>query len=113
MIIYQKKYNNIWNKVSADIKKKNLIASWYNYLKTKTKPHGNEVTDIYDKKYPTLDSNYTCLAAIGLDSAFKKDDSYYPQVFLKECKYIDEKLVRHIHANLSDFCYSSDESEKE
>ena len=50
-------------------------------MKTKTKPHGNEVTDFYDKKYPTLDSNYTCLAAIGLDSALKKDDNYYPQVF--------------------------------
>ena len=28
-----------------------------------------------------LNSNHTCLA----DSALKKDDNYYPQVFLKEC----------------------------
>ena len=62
-------------------------------MKTKTKPHGNEVTDFYDKKYPTLDSNYTCLAAIGLDSALKKDDNYYPQVFLIECKYIDKNWL--------------------
>ena len=29
--------------------------------------------------------NHTCLAVISLDSALKKDDSYYPQVYLKEC----------------------------
>ena len=62
-------------------------------MKTKTKPHGNEVIDFYDKKYPTLDPNYTCLAAIGLDSALKKDDNYYPQVFLIECKYIDKNWL--------------------
>ena len=28
---------------------------------------------------------------ISLDSALKKDDDYYPQVFLKECKYIEKK----------------------
>ena len=24
----------------------------------------------------------------SLDSALKKDENYYPQVFLKECKYL-------------------------
>ena len=47
------------------------------------------------------------------DSALKKDDSNYPQVFLKECKYIDKKVMRHMNENLSDFSYSSDESEEE
>ena len=28
-----------------------------------------------------VDSNQTSLAVISLDSALKKDDSYYPQVF--------------------------------
>ena len=41
----------------------------------------------------------------------KKNDNYYLQVFLKECKYIEKKVVRHIHDNLSDFYYSSDESD--
>ena len=45
------------------------------------KLHGDEVTDFYDKKIPKLDSNHTCVAVIGLDSALKKDDNYYPQVF--------------------------------
>ena len=59
-----------------------------------------------------LHSNHTCLAVIILDSALKKDDNYYPQVFLKECKYIEKKLVRHINDNLSDFS-CSDESDGE
>ena len=33
--------------------------------------------------------------------------------FLKVCKYIEKKGVRHIHDNLSGFSYSSDESDKE
>ena len=38
-----------------------------------------------------VDSNHACFAVITLDSALKKDEDYYPQVFLKECKYIKEK----------------------
>ena len=53
------------------------------------------------------------MAVISFDSALKKDDNHYPQVFLKECKYIEKKVVRHIHDNLSDFSYFSDESDKE
>ena len=60
-----------------------------------------------------VDSNHTCLAVISLDSALKKDDSYNLRVFLKECKYIEKKVVRHIHDNLSDLSYSSDESDGE
>ena len=47
-----------------------------------------------------VDSNHTYFV-------LKKDDNYYPQVFLKECKYIEKKVVRHIHPNLSDFSYST------
>ena len=109
------KHNTIWNKVSADIKKEFDSEPVYNknYLKIKVKSHGNEVTDFRDKKIPKLDSNHTCLAVISLDSALKKDDSYYLQVFLKEFKYIGKKVVRHIGDSLNDFSYSSDESDEE
>ena len=82
-------------------------------MKGKIKSHGDEITDFYGKKIPKLGSNHTCLAVISLDSALKNDDNYYPQVFLKECKYIEKKVVRYIHDSLSDFSYSSDESEEE
>ena len=55
-----------------------------------------------------LDSNHTFLAIISLDSALKKDDNYYLQVFLKECKYSEENVVRHIN----DYFYSSEEADE-
>ena len=109
------KYNTIWGNVSADIKKEFDSEPVYNknYLKTKTNSHGDEVTDFYDKKILELDSNHTCLPVISLDSALKKNDNYYPLVFLKECKYIEKKVVRHIHDIISDFSYSFDDSDEE
>ena len=106
------KYNTIWDKVSADIKKDfdRESVNHKNYLKTKVKSHGDEVTGFYDKK---LDSNHSCLAVIVLDSALKKGDSYFPQESLKKCKYIEKIVVRHFHDNLSDFSYSSDKSDEE
>ena len=62
----------------------------YNKLKkkkNKIKSHGDKVTDFH-KKIAKKDSNHTCLAAISLGSALKKDENYYLQVFLKGCKYI-------------------------
>ena len=71
------------------------------------KSHGNK-----GKKIPKVNSNHTCLAVISLDSALKKDENCYPQVFLKECKYIEKKVIILINGNLSDFS-SSDESDEE
>ena len=45
---------------------------------------------IYDKNITKVHSNNTCLAVISLDSSLKKDENYYPQVFLKWCKYIEK-----------------------
>ena len=64
------------------------------------------------KTNPTVNSNHTFLAVISLDSALKKDGNHYPQVFLKECKYIEKKAVRCNHDNLSGFPYFSDEHDK-
>ena len=45
------KHNTIWDKVSADIKKEfdNELAYEKEYLKTKIKSHGDEVTNFYNK----------------------------------------------------------------
>ena len=57
------KYNTIWGKVNVDIKKEFAIRPVYNkeFLKTKVKSHGDEVTDFYDKKIPKVNPNHTCL----------------------------------------------------
>ena len=80
-------------------------------LKPKTRSHGDEVTDFYDKEIPKVDSNHICLTVISLDSVLKKDKNYYPQVFLKECKYIKKKLIRHITDDLESSSDDSDDSE--
>ena len=81
-------------------------------MKTKIKYHGDKVTDFYYRKIPKLDSNHTFLA-VKLGFCSQKNDNYYPQVFLKECKYIKNNAVLHIHDSLSDFSYSSDDSDEE
>ena len=61
------------------------------FLKTKTKSDGDETTDFDDKRVTKVDSNYTRLAEISLDSILKTDENYFLQVFLKEWKYIFKK----------------------
>ena len=49
-------------------------------LKTKTKFYGDEATDFHDKEVPKVDSTYTCLAVLALDSIFEAYEKYYAQV---------------------------------
>ena len=60
-----------------------------------------------------MDSNHTCLTVVNLDSALKKDENSYPQVFLKECNYIEKKVVRHIMDDLESSSNDSDYSNEE
>ena len=82
-------------------------------MKTKTKCHGDEVTGLYDKNFSQVGCNHICLAVISLDYALKKDYIYYPQVFLKECKFIEKKIIRQINENLIDFSYPYHESDED
>ena len=74
------KVDTIWDKVSADIKKKESDSKPVcnkDFLKTKIKSYGDKVTHCYNKEIPKLDSNYICLALIILDFALQKDKKYY------------------------------------
>ena len=66
---------------------------------------------IFMKKISKVDSNYTCLAVISLDSAPRKYENNYPQDFLKNVNMLRKKVVRHINDNMSDFT-SFDESDE-
>ena len=96
-----KKYNTVWDKVSADIKKEFDSEPVYNKksMKTKIKSNGDEATYFHDKKMSKASPNHACLAVIATDSILKKDKSYSSQVLLKECKYV-EKETRHITQDL-------------
>ena len=104
------KYNTIWDKFSADIKKESDSELVYskNFLKTKIKSCSDEVTNFYNKEIPKVYSNHSCLAVKSFDSSLKKDEYYFPQVFLKECKYLKKKVIRHI---IDDLENSSDDSD--
>ena len=102
-----KKY--IWNDVSNSIKEEFDSEPIYNkkFLKTKIKSYGDEATHFHDKEIPKEGSEYTCLAVITIDYVLKKDENYYPQVFLKECKYIEKEkkleilMTKKIHQKIS------------
>ena len=65
------------------------------------------------KKIPNVNSNHTCLVVISLGSVLKKYENYYPQVFLKECKYTEKKVIRHIIGNIESFFDDFDDSDEE
>ena len=93
-----KKYNTIRNKVSTDIKKEFDSEQVYNekFLKSKIKSYDDEAADFHDEEIPKVGSGYTCLAVITIDSALRKDENYYPQLILKECKYFEKEEIWHI-----------------
>ena len=102
------KYKTIWDKVNANIKKESDPVYNKEFLKTKIKSLGDEVTDFYDIKIPKVDSDYTFLAVISRNSVLKKCALLSVSLF-KRMYYIEKKVVRHINDNFSNFS-SSDES---
>ena len=70
---FLEKYKAFWDKFSGGIKKECDSKPVYNkeFSKTKIKAHGDEVTDFYDKKIPTGDSDHTFLAVIRSQERWK------------------------------------------
>ena len=112
-----KRYNDIWKKVSYSIKKELDCEPIYNkkILKTKIRSYGDEAPDFHTRKIPEAGCNYICWMVILIDSVLKKDDNYYPQVFLKEYKCLDneKKMIRYITDDLKFSCENSDEFDEE
>ena len=79
-------------------------------MKTKIKPYGDEATDFHCKEIPKAGFDCTCLTVSTIDSAHKKGERHYPQVFLKEFKYIEKEMIKHITDDIEIF--SSDSVEE-
>ena len=108
------KYNEIWKKFSNIIKKELDSKAVYNekYLKTKIKSYNGKInTSFYNNKIPKESSQCICLSVILIDLVYRKDKSYYPQVFLEECKYADKKKTSKFITD--DIEISIDDSDKE
>ena len=84
---------NILNKISNSMKTEFHSKSIYNKkpLKTKINTYGNKAKDFPDKEILKVGSNYTSLAVILIDFILRKEKIYYPQMFLKECKYFEKE----------------------
>ena len=98
------KHNDIWEKVESSLKKEFDSEPIHNekYLKEIN-------TNFHNNKIPKEGSQYICLSVILIDSVFRKDKNYYPQVFLKECKYIvkEKKIPKYFIDNI-ETCSDSD-----
>ena len=92
-----KNYNKIWKKIerlmSIDFNSKTTYGDDdYKYIKTKTKTYVDIIiTNFHNKKMLKEKVPCKCLSIIMLDSAIESDEKYYPQPFLEECKYVQEK----------------------
>ena len=63
------------------------------YIKTKIKMYaGSLITNFHNEKMPKEKAACKCLSIIMIDSVIKANKKYYPQTFLEECNYMQEKV---------------------
>ena len=96
-----KNYNKIWKKterlMSINFDTKTVYGNDDKYIKTKIKTYKDSITTNFYNKYgskkiPEEKVPHKCLSIIILDSIIYAYEKYYPQVFLEECKYVQEKI---------------------
>ena len=90
-------YNKVWEKIESLMRKKIDRKPFYGnddnkYIKIRTEIFKNSIiTNFHNKKVPEEKIPYKCLLIIVLDSVIKTDNKYYPQIFLEECVYKQQK----------------------
>ena len=92
-----KKYDRIWEKVEKlmriDFQSKPTYGYDDKYMIKKIKKYADIViTNFHNEKIPKEKVPCKCLSIIMLDSVIESDEKYYPQTFLEECKYVQEKI---------------------
>ena len=121
-----KNYNKIWEKIESLMRKKFDSKLFYGnddnkYIKTKIKTFKDSIiTNFHNKKVPEEKIPYKCLSIIILDSVIKSNTKYYPQTYLDECIYKQQKQKQqkrqqknYITEELKSDSDSNDESESE
>ena len=92
-----KNYNKIWEKIEKllkiDFESKSVYGDDDKYIKTKRKIYaGRIITNFHNKKVPKEKAPCKCLSIIMIHSVIRANKKYYPQTFLEECKYVQEKI---------------------
>ena len=76
-----------------DFESKPVYGNDDKYIKTKIRIYaGSMITNFHNKKMSTEKIPCNCLSVIMLDSFIKENKKYYPQTFLEECRYVQEKI---------------------
>ena len=94
-----KNYKKIWEKVSSlmNIEFDSEPVHGDKYINTKIRSYKDRVdTDFYGKGIPRKNAACNCLSLIVLESVIRASKKYYPQTFLKECKYEIKKKFRNL-----------------
>ena len=73
---------------------------------------GSLITNFHNKKIPKGKAPCKCLSIIMTDSVIKANKKYYPQKFLEEFKYMQEKMKIENYIN-EDLENSDSESESD
>ena len=95
-----------------DFESKPVYGDDDKYIKTKIKIYADSmVTNFRIKKMPKEKAPCKCLSIIMLDSVIEANKRYYPQTFLEECKYVQEKIK--IENNIDDDLKSDSDSNEE
>ena len=96
-----KNYNRICKKIEELMGIKFITKPTYRddekYIKAKIKTYEDNITTNFynkkgSKKAPKEKIPHKCLSIITLDSILYGYQKYHPQIFLEECKYVEEKL---------------------
>ena len=101
---FLKNYNKIWENVEKLLKinfeNKLVYGDDDKYIKMKIRIYAdNMITNFHGKKMPKEKAPCKCLSILMPDSVTKANKMYYPQTFLKECKYVLEKIKMENHAD--------------
>ena len=92
-----KKYSKIWETIGGlmniTFESKPVYGEDVKYIKGKIKMYaGSLITNFHNKKMPNEKAPCKCLSIIMIDLVIKANKKYYPQTFLEECKYMQEKI---------------------
>ena len=115
-----KNYSKLWGKIEKlmriNFESKPVYGDDYKYIKTKIKIYADSmVANFHNTKMPKEKTPCKCLSIIMIDSVIKANKKYYPQTFLEECKYVQEKtkIENHIDEHLKSDSDSSEETESD
>ena len=92
-----KNYTKIWEIIEGLMKinfeSRPVYGEDVKYINTKIKMYaGSLITNFHNKKMPKEKAPCKCLLIIMIDSGIKANKKYYPQTFLEECNYMQEKI---------------------